>query len=948
MFRKTSAATAYIILALCCSYQLAGAEQVLPIALRSEYLANPEGIDTRFPRLSWQMQSSERGAKQSAYRVLVASSLELLNQNQGDLWDSGKVVSDQSHIVPYAGKPLHSEMTCFWKVKIWPALSEVEGDQDEQPSEWSAPAYWSMGLLDEADWGARWIGLDSHPNSMNVDARYGERKTKSVRDTDKEEWHQYISAEIKECMLPARYVRREFEIRKKVKRATAYVSGLGFYELFLNGREVEDERMQPGLTLYNKRIFYVTHDLTNHLQQGDNALGVILGNGRFWSPRRVTPAHYYHGGTPRLLFQMLIEYADGSKERLLSDASWQVTDQGPIRLNNEYDGECYHAHMEMDGWATSGFDASAWQNADLMPAPGGRMQAQMIEPMRVVEEIKPVSVKPVSGGYIVDMGQSFYGNVRIKVRGPKGTRIHLTSAYSLNEEGNLRVRDNREATCTDTYIMKGQGEEIWAPRFKGQGFRRVWVRGWPGVPTVDNFVGQVLSMDLPETGKFSCSDPLINQIYSNNRWTQRMYLRSVPMDPDRDERQGWTGDQNQNVLSYSYSWNVYPFFRKWIEDIRLDQLENGLLPAVSPTFWKFYPYGHIWPSGITLIPEILHTQYGDSSVILESYDVAHKWMDLLERRRLDQDGIFLKGDWGDWQEVSVNIGKGKSTPVVYIETAYFYHHCQLMEKTAVELNRPADAQHYRELGEKTKAAFNKKFFNHKTAVYAKGAQTSYALAIMFDLVPAASRERVIQNFIDSIMVQSTGHPSSGMVGMQWIFQTLDKIDRNDVALTMLQKKTFPSWGYMISKGATSIWEKWNSDTAGPGMNSQGLLFLGGNINAWLFESLAGLRPDPANPGFKNIVFKPHPMGNITFAKASYQSPYGKVVSDWKIEAGKFIWKVSVPPNSTATIYVPAKASSDVTVNGQALTKADHVTFLRMENNRAVLKVSSGNYRITSN
>ena len=921
--------------------------------LRCEYLDNPLGIDMLTPRLSWKMASDKRGQKQTAYRILVASSQDQLQQNAGDLWDSGKVISDQSHLIAYAGKPLHSTMPYFWKVMVW--------DQDGKPGGWSVPAHWSMGLLDEKDpsssaqsrdfgaagWDAKWIGLDSHPIDK-VPAMDPKRKTESPKTLGEEDWHTYIKAEIKECELPARYVRREFELPKKVKRATAYVSGLGFYDLFVNGREVEDERMQPGLTLYNKRILYVTHDLTKELQQGRNALGVILGNGRFWSPRRFTPAKYYHGGTPRLLFQMHIEYADGTQEKLLSDASWQITDQGPIRLNNEYDGESYDARMEMDGWATPGFDASAWRPADLMSAPGGRMQAQMIEPMRVVQEIKPVSVELVEGGYIVDMGQSFYGNVRIKVRGPAGTEIQVTGAYSQNEDGSLRVRDNREALCTDHYILKGNGEEIWAPRFKGQGFRRVWVQGWPGVPTVDNFVGQVLSMDLPESGKFSCSDPLINQIYSNNRWTQRMYLRSVPMDPDRDERQGWTGDQNQNVLSYSYSWNIYPFFRKWIEDIRVDQMHNGNLPAVSPTFWKFYPKGHIWPSGITLIPEILYTQYGDSSVILDSYDVAHKWLAYLENKRLDKDGIYHAGDWGDWQEVSVNIGKGKSTPVAFIETAYFYHHCQLMEKTASKINRPDDVRHYRELGERTKAAFNKKFFNQETAVYSKGAQTSYALPIMFDLIPDGLRERVIQNFVDSVLVKSDGHPSSGMVGMQWVFQALDKIDRNDVALVMLQKKTFPSWGYMISKGATSVWEKWNSDTAGPGMNSQGLLFLGGNVNAWLFESLAGLRPDPANPGFKHIVFKPHPMGDISFAKASYQSPYGEVVSDWKIEAGKFIWKVSVPPNSTATIYVPAKVSSDVTVNGQALTKADHVTLLRMENNRAVLKVSSGNHRITSN
>lgn len=538
--------------------------------LRCEYLDDPLGIDMTEPSLSWELQSDVRGQRQTAYRVLVASSKERLDQDQGDIWDSGKIDSDQSTGLIYAGADLKSGDVCFWKVKVW--------DDAGNPSAWSETAHWSMGLLQPDDWQAQWIGLDSHPIDQDP-AMDPDRKTKDRKHETEEDWHAYITAEIAECELPARYVRREFELPKQVKRATAYVSGLGFYELFVNGQEVEDQRMEPGLTLYNKRILYVTHDLTEELQQGRNALGVILGNGRFWSPRRFTPAKYYHGGTPRLLFQMHIEYADGTEERLLSDRSWQITDQGPIRLNNEYDGERYDARMELSGWSAVGYDAAEWQSADVLPAPGGRMQAQMIEPMCVVEELKPISVTPYADGYIVDMGQSFYGNTRIRVRGPAGTEIRLTSAYSLNEDGSLRVRDNREALCTDSYILKGEGQESWAPRFKGQGFRRVWVQGWPGVPTVDNFVGEVFSMDLPESGRFACSDPLINQIYSNCRWTQRMYLRSVPMDPDRDERQGWTGDQNQNVLSYSYSWQIFPFFRK------LDQNVFQWTVVVPPNSW---------------------------------------------------------------------------------------------------------------------------------------------------------------------------------------------------------------------------------------------------------------------------------------------------------------------------------------------------------------------------
>jgi alpha-L-rhamnosidase len=879
-----------IMVLLCLCSNVLVAKSMEPINLRCEYLVDPLGIDALSPRLSWISESDQRDQKQIAYRLIVASSREALDKNVGDLWDTGKVASDQSIQVKYGGKALESRMQCFWKVQVW--------DKDGRVSAWSKTAIWSMGLLDDRDWQAKWIGLDSNPS--------GSHDERPALDDEEAE-------EARGRELPARYVRREFEIGKKVKRATAYVCGLGFFDLFINGREVENDLMQPGLTRYDRRILYVTHDLTQYLKQGHNAVGLILGNGRFHAPRLTKPAPYVDFGFPRMLFQMHIEYDDGSEETVVSDSSWNISDQGPIRTNNEYDGEIYDARMEVDGWSKPGFNDSVWITADLVLAPGGRLEAQMIEPMRVVQEIKPVSVKPLDkGGYIVDMGQVFYGNVRIKVSGPAGTKISLISAYSLDEDGSLRDRDNRAAKCTDSYTLSGQGEEIWSPRFKGQGFRRVWVTGWPGKPTVDNFTGQVISMDVPEAGNFSCSDILVNQIYSNIRATQRMYLRTVPMDPDRDERQGWIGDQNHNILSYSYSWNIYPFFSKWLGDLRLDQRANGHLPVVTPSFWEFYGKSMLWPSGITLIPELLDQQYADPQAILDNYAVMHKWMVYLERQ-IDNEGIYPHGDYGDWCDVHQTTGQGRKTPIALLATAYFYRHCVLVEEFAGMQNLSDDARFYQALGERTKTAFNKKFLDPLTAEYQADTQCDYAVAIMLDLVPEAYRDRVIQNFVESIVKDADGHPLVGMVGMQWIFQALDKIGRNDIALDMLQKTTFPSWGYMVSKGATSVWEKWNSDTAGPGMNSEGLLFLGGNINAWLFESIAGLRADPTIPGFKHIIIQPNLVGDLTWAKAHYDCMYGRIVSQWKLDGNKLTMDVTIPANTTATVYIPGRSDSPIEI-----------------------------------
>ena len=516
---------------------------------RCEYRNNPLGIDTTKPRLSWIINSNRRGEKQTAYQILVASSSGRLEKNEGDLWDSGKVMSDQSIQVEYLGKPLASRMECHWKVRIW--------DKDRKESPWSKPALWTMGLLHEKDWNAAWIGLDQASSPS-------------------------IKEETDARSLPARYLRSEFNAGKKVTRATAYICGLGFFELYLNGEKVSNSVMNPALSDYRKAVYYLALDITTQIKNGKNAIGVILGNGRYFAPRLHTPAPTVTYGYPKLLFQTEIQYDDGTSEKISSDENWKLTTDGPIRANNEYDGEIYDARMEMNGWNTVGFDDSKWQKAQIVNAPGGRMQSQIIEPMRITQTIKPVSITcPKPGIYIVDMGQAFYGTFRMKASGVCGKTVSVTSAYSLLPDGTLKTADNRGARVNDIYTFKGQGQEVWSPTFTGQGYRRLQIKGFTGSPTIDNFEGLVIHTDVESAGNFECSNDLINRIHSAMRWGFRMFLRSAPLDPDRDERQPWLGDSSKNAESEAYNFNVAAFYTKFMDDISRSQRPDGTITDVS-------------------------------------------------------------------------------------------------------------------------------------------------------------------------------------------------------------------------------------------------------------------------------------------------------------------------------------------------------------------------------
>ncbi len=905
-------------LALCIPFSLASESFLHPVDLRCEYLSSPLGIDVLKPRLSWKLESSgqaERGQMQSAYQILVAGTKADLAAGRGNLWDSGRILSDRNLLIAYAGKPLSSRQVCWWKVRTW--------DQKGSASAWSDPAQWSMGLLQQNDWSAKWIGINGGDQT-----RPGDPHTR----------------------LPARMLRREFDAPKQIRRATVYASGLGFFDLYLNGARVGDHLMDPALTNYSKLILYVTFDVTRQLREGRNAVGAVLGNGRFFATRAgdKTPVRFASYGYPQLLLQLEIEYTDGTRSTVASDENWKATADGPTRTNNEYDGEEYDARKETPGWDRPNFSDATWQMADLMDSPGGELHAQMLEPTKDTQVIKAVSIhEPKPGTYIVDFGQSFYGHVRIRASAPKGTTVTMREAYSLNPDGSLRTADNRSALATEVYTFKGEGVETWSPRFRGQGFRRVEVTGLPGKVTADEFAGLVVENSLDSVGTFECSIPLVNQIYRNVRWGQRIFLRNgVPLDPDRDERQPWVGDPAKDSEGEAFTFNVAAYFQKWTHDNFLDQAPNGQQGDVAPQYWAFFhPDDIAWPSVVTIIPDWMYSFYGDRGILESNYEPMKKWVDYVARQ-LKPDNTIDTSTYGDWCDTASMDGKGKdhgATSMPLIGTAYCYLNAKLMARTADRLGKTDDEQHYAELAAGIRDGFNKRFFNPQTAQYESATQTSYVLPLAFGMVPEELRSRVVENLANDIMVTHHGYSTVGLVGMQWLMEVLSENGHTDAALSIATRTERPSWGYMIAHGATTIWERYDMNTRDPGMNSEALLIQTGDVVTWFYQALAGINYDPEHPGFKNIVMHPRVVPGLTYAKGTLDSPQGMIVSDWRIRGGEFNWSIVVPPNATATVYVPTADSKSVREGGKPLDHSADVRFLRVENGASVYAVGSGHY-----
>ena len=884
--------------------------------LRCESLVNPAGIDVREPRFSWQLQTTQRGERQTAFQIRVARSAEQLGHGAADLWDSGKIASDQSIHVAYAGSPLGSRQECFWQVRVW--------DKSGEPTAWSKPATFSMGLLAPTDWQAKWIGYDEPVATTN-----------EFRP------------------LPARMLRREFAVTKPIARATVYFSGLGLSELYVNGVKAGDAVLSPGLTEYTKRIFYVTADVTDQLRQGNNALGVWLGNGRFYAPRSQVPSGTANYGYPKLLLQLEIIHTDGSRKMIVSDESWMLTTNGPITANNEYDGENYDARKEMGGWNRAGFKDADWQPAQSVAAPGGQLVAPMIDPIRVTATIKPLSVtEPKPGVFIYDFGQNMVGWCRLKVRGQAGTAVSLRFAETLKPDGTLYLDNIRGALVTDTYTLKGGGTETYEPRFTYHGFRFVEVTGYPGRPTLADLEGCVVHDDIASTGEWSSSNDLLNQILRNVRWGILGNYRSFPTDcPQRDERQPWLGDRSAECRGESYLFDIAALYRKWVRDMADAQKPSGSVPDVCPAYWPIYSDNVTWPSCTVMIPGMLLDQYADVRTVASHYDSMALWVDYMSG--FVTNGIIGKDQYGDWcvppedpKLIHSKDPQRKTHPEI-LTTSYLIHDLELMVRYATLLKKNNDAQRFTTLAGQLRRALNDKHFNAQLGYYDNGAQTACVLPLAFNLVPTGEVSRVQGRLADKIVNETKSHVGTGLIGGQWLMRTLAASGRGELAYTIATQKSYPSWGYMVANGATTIWELWNGNTADPAMNSGNHVMLVGDFVIWLYENLAGIQPDPAQPGFKHIVMRPQLVGDLSWVKATHISPYGQIVSHWQRNAGNFDWQITVPPNSTATVYVPASRMEGVTESRRTANRDEGIKFLRMEAGAAVFEVQSGSYHFRS-
>ncbi|WP_300603926.1 alpha-L-rhamnosidase [Niabella sp.] len=906
-----------LILLSCGTTKPALRVQQLKVEGRSAFI----GVPSAAPRLSWQLQAPGRkGVLQTAYEIKVANSKELLKKGQGNTWSSGKVQSGNSLDIVFNGSALKSDEDYYWQVKVW----TNQGD-----SAVSDLQHWRMALLDPSEWHARWIGLD----------------TFSATDAPTQT----------RTRLSARYLRKEVTTDKPVKRVTAYISGLGLSELHINGNKISQDVLSPTLTDYSKRVPYNSYDITGNWKE-KNAIGVILGNGRFFNmrdfqgtPNPLTGIAQVNYGFPRLLLQIRITFTDGTITDIISDPSWKVTDQGPIRANNEYDGETYDAGLALTGWDKPGYNDSGWRPASLMDAPGGTLFAQANENIGVNDTVRPQSVyQTKNGSYILDMGQNMVGWLQIKVKGKAHDTIRLVFAERLKNKDSLYLASLRDAAVTDTYILKGEGQEIWEPRFTYHGFRYVEVFGLSAAPSPEDFTGKVVYDQVAPTGHFETSDTTINQVYHNAWWTIRGNYRGIPTDcPQRDERVAWLGDRLMSSYGESFLFDNARFYHKWMTDAKAAQLENGSLPDIVPAYWLQHTDNVTYPSAFIIIPEMLRRQFGDETY-REYYPGMKKWM-LYMWNKYQVGNLVLKDTYGDWC-VAPDEGSDaiwindplRTTDGGLVGAAYYYYCATLMEQFARLQQLPEDAAWFLELRKKMKEAFNQKFFNAEKGYYANNTTTANLLPLTFGLVPEEKRAGVFEQIVKGIAANQD-HVNSGIMGMMWLMRGLSDHGRPDLAYTIATNRTYPSWGYMVAHGATTIWELWNGNTADPLMNSWNHQMLLGDLLVWYYEYLAGIKSDDRQVAFKKVIMNPLFPKGLNYVNASYQSRYGMIESNWKKNGKELVWQIAVPPNSTAAVYFPVADSGMIEESGKPVLNRNELLIKGMEKGRLLIELGSGRY-----
>jgi alpha-L-rhamnosidase len=898
--------------------------------LRCEYLTAPLGLDEREPRLSWQIASRRRGARQVAYRVRVAGTPRNLTSGKGLLWDSGCVESNQTTHVVYVGKPLQPRQECHWCVEVW----DEAGHRAR-----SRPSLWTMGLWEDLrqGWSARWIAADPRIITRDPEA---------------------LAPSPTQPGTPALF-RRAFELPAAINRATVYASARGVFELRANGQRISEDVFAPEWTDYDKRIQYRTYDVTRLLRRGRNVLAATLGDG-WWSGYvgwQETRGRY--GSLENsLLVQLEVELASGRRLTIQTDRSWRCN-TGPTLASDFQMGEIYDARRERKGWDMPGYVDEDWLAAREVSSPDAPFVAQRSEPVRVMEELRPVSVKKIHPSvFIYDLGQNIAGWVRLRVRAPKGARITVRHGERLSPDGTLYTENLRRAKATDVYICKGLGQETYEPHFTFHGFQYVELSGLPSAPGKNAVTGCVIRSATPDAGRFECSHPGVNRLWLNGLWSQRDNFLSVPTDcPQRDERLGWMGDAQVFLRTATCNMDVAAFFTKWMTDVEDAQTPEGIFPDTAPRLREgdhFVGLGGLcgaagWADAGIIVPWTLWRVYGDRRIIERHWSAMTRWLNWIERHNPDGLRINQLGNnYGDWLCIPSDTSFGTHSPMKYLlATAYWASDAARMALMARELGSQAEAERFQAMFEKVRAAFQKEWLREDGRL-AVDTQTAYLLALAFNLLPDDVRARAAEHLVENIRALGW-HLSTGFIGISHLNPQLTLSGHADVAYRLLLRQDYPSWLYPINHGATTIWERWNGWTEeegffAPQMNSFNHYSLG-SVGEWLFRHVAGIELDPEAPGFQRFVLRPFIGGGLRFVRASYRSMHGEIASEWKRVGKRLTWTIRVPANTSARVYVPSRPTQPVTEGGKPIERAAGIRVVGREADCLVCDAVAGTYRL---
>jgi alpha-L-rhamnosidase len=861
--------------------------------LKCEYLVNPLGIDSQNPRLTWQMIDERNGAFQYAYQIFVSADSAELKKDLATVWNSGKIKSGKS-LVRYKGNPLQPFTRYYWKVVLW--------DQNGRKSVASQTAFFETGMVDKMNWKGSWIS-DSRDENIK----------------------------------PAPYFRKSFNVTKKIVSARQYIAVAGLYELYINGNKIGNHVLDPAYTRFDRRTLYLTHDVTSYLQQGENVIGVILGNG--WYNHQSTAVWYFDEAPwrsrPKFCADLRITYDDGSTSTITSGTDWK-TSLGPIIFNSIYTAEHYDARLEQQGWDKAGFNDSKWGRPILVAAPSSNIVSQVMQPIRQVEEIPAVSINRINKlTTVFDLGRNIAGVSKLKVSGPKGTVIRLKHSERLYPDGradqsnidvHYRPTDDKDPFQTDIFILKGEGEESFMARFGYKGFQYIEVTSdKPLSLAKESLTGYFMHSDVPVSGSIVSSNPILDKIWraTNNSYLSNLF--AFPTDCPQREKNGWTGDAHIAIETGLYNFDGITVYEKWLADHADEQQPNGVLPAIIPTSgWGYHwANGPDWTSTIAIIPWNIYLFYGDSHLLEKYYDNIRRYVDHITE--ISPEGLT---DWGlgDWIPIKSRASRELTSSV------YYYVDAVILSKAAALLGKSDDLLKYDSLSAKIRYAINKKFLNTEKGIYANGLQTELSSPLFWGVVPDSLKQKVADRLAERVK-EDGNKLDVGLLGTKTILNALSENGYSDLAYKLASQETFPSWGWWIVNGATTLYENWPLDTKSD-ISMNHIMF--GEIGAWMFKSPGGIFPDEKNPGFKNVILKPCFVGGLDQFTATHEGPFGNIVSSWKRNGMSIEYHVEIPANSTAEVTLKG---TDITLNGKKLTENKEVKVTG--NNEGIYRISLG-------